>query len=110
MIHQVDWNAMPWQTIREGVERKAFTGERATLALHRLAPGHEPRPHAHEHEQIVYILQGQVDFHIGEDTVRLEAGGLVVIPPNIQHYAQVVGDEAVLNLDVFTPARSDYVV
>lgn len=108
MIQRVDWNAMPWQNIRQGVDRKAFGGERATLALHRLAPGHAPRPHAHEHEQIVYILQGEVDFHVGDEVVRLGPGGLLVIPPDVQHYAEVVGETEVLNLDVFSPARPDY--
>jgi quercetin dioxygenase-like cupin family protein len=78
------------------------------VALNRLQPGHEPRPHSHPHEQIVYILGGQIDFHIGESVKRLGAGGLLVVPPNVQHWGEVVGDEPVLNLDVFTPKRSEY--
>ena len=107
-IHQVDWNAMEWETVREGVQRKAFSGQGATVALNRLMPGHEPRPHAHPHEQIAYILAGEIDFHIGDSVHRVRAGGLLVIPPNAQHWGVVVGDEPVLNLDVFTPRRSEY--
>jgi hypothetical protein len=55
-IHAIDWNAQPWERVREGVERKAFSGEGATVSLNRLQPGHEPRPHNHPNEQIVYIL------------------------------------------------------
>ena len=108
-ITSIDWNTMPWEPVREGVERKVFSGEGATLALHRLAPGHEPRPHSHPHEQIVYILAGQIDFHIGDEVTRLSAGGLLVVPPNARHWGEVVGDEPVLNLDVFTPSRAEYV-
>lgn len=104
----VDWNEIPWERVREGVERKAFSGEGATVSLNRLQPGHEPRPHSHPHEQIVYILQGQIDFHIGEETRRLGPGGLLVVPPNARHWGEVVGEEAVLNLDVFTPKREEY--
>ena len=98
----------PWEPVREGVERKAFSGDGATVSLNRLQPGHEPRPHDHPHEQIVYILSGQIDFHIGETVTRLGAGGLLVVPPNARHWGVVVGDEPVLNLDVFTPKRAEY--
>jgi len=107
-IHKIDWSSTPWERVREGVERKAFSGDGATVALNRLMPGHEPRPHAHPHEQIAYIVSGTIDFHI-EDTVhRLGAGGLLVVPPNARHWGVVVGDEPVLNLDVFTPKRAEY--
>ena len=107
-IHSIDWDAEPWEPVREGVERKAFSGEGATVSLNRLQPRHEPRPHSHPHEQIVYILSGQIDFHIGETVTRLGPGGLLVVPPNARHWGVVVGDEAVLNLDVFTPKRAEY--
>lgn len=106
----VNWNSIPWERVREGVERKAFSGEGATLSMNRLQPGHEPRPHSHPNEQIVYIIEGQIDFHVGKDghVTRLGPGGLLVLPPNIEHYGVVVGDVPVLNLDVFTPKRSEY--
>jgi hypothetical protein len=58
-VHTIDWSTIPWERVREGVERKAFSGEGATVALNRLMPGHEPRPHHHPHEQIAYILSGR---------------------------------------------------
>ncbi len=107
-VPTIDWSKIDWQPVRDGVDRKAFSGEGATLALHRLKPGHEPRPHSHHYEQIAYILQGQVDFHVGDDVIRLGPGGVIVIPPDVTHHAEVVGDEEVLNLDVFTPRRPEY--
>ena len=107
-IHSIDWEAIEWTPVRHGVERKAFSGDGATVALHRLHPGHEPKPHNHVHEQIVYILAGTVDFHIGDEVVRLGPGGLAVVPSNVMHHAVVVGDEPVMNLDIFTPARPEY--
>lgn len=107
-IPTVDWSKIEWQPVRQGVERKAFSGDGATLALHRLKPGHAPRPHKHHYEQIVYILQGQLDFHVGGEVTRLGPGGLLVVPPDVMHHAEVVGTEDVLNLDVFTPRRPEY--
>lgn len=107
-LHSVDWNALEWQPVRRGIERKAFGSDHVTLALHRLMPGHEPRPHAHPNEQVMYILAGVLDVHVDDRIVRLGPGGLLLIPPNVRHYGVVVGDEPVLNLDVFTPARPEY--
>ncbi len=107
-IKQIDWESIEWKTVRPGIERKAFGSESATLALHRLSPGHALLPHSHPHEQIVYILEGVVDFHIGDETIRLGAGGLAVVPPNVIHYGELVGDTPALNLDIFTPARPEY--
>jgi len=107
-IPNVNWEEMEWTPVRSGVERKAFSGKGATLALHRLQPGHEPKPHNHVHEQIVYIVSGTVDFYIGDEVLRLGAGGLAVVPSMVMHHAVVVGDEPVINLDVFTPSRPEY--
>jgi quercetin dioxygenase-like cupin family protein len=107
-IHTADWGLEDWVNVRDGVDRKAFSGSGATIALHRLRPGHEPRPHSHPNEQIVYILSGVADFHIGDEVVRLGPGGLAVVPGGVIHHAVVVGDDDVLNLDVFTPMREEY--
>ena len=39
---------------------------------------------------------------------RAGPGGLIVIPPNVVHYIEVVGDRVALELDVFTPKRPEY--
>ncbi|AJE46706.1 cupin domain-containing protein [Celeribacter indicus] len=108
MIHQIDWSKLDWKTMRPGVEQKAFSGDGATIALHRLQPDHEPKPHKHENEQIAYIVSGTVDFHVGDEVVRMGPGAIIRVPPNTMHHAVVVGEEEVINIDVFTPARPEY--
>ena len=107
-IHAVDWDRQEWHPVRQGMERKTFAGEGATLALHRIAPGHDLLPHSHHYEQIVYMLQGSAIFHVGDEAHRLGPGGLIVIPPNVTHYIEVIGNEVALELDVFTPKRPEY--
>jgi len=103
-----NWNRMPWSTVRPGVESKAFSAAGGTVTYNRLSPGHEPSPHSHPHEQVIYIAEGEVDLHIGDEVVRLGPGGLLAVPPNMRHYAVVVGDKPVINIDFFTPRREDY--
>ena len=91
----INWDDLPWEHVREGVDRKAFSGEGATLALNRLMPGHEPRPHSHPHEQIAYIISGQIRFFVGGTEHLLGPGGVLQIPSNVEHWGEVVGDERV---------------
>ncbi|MBN9067686.1 MAG: cupin domain-containing protein [Rhizobiales bacterium] len=107
-IKSINWNDMSWTPVREGVERKAISGDGATIALHRLKPGHEPQPHSHKNEQIAYIISGTIRFFVGGEEHLVGPGGLLVIPPNVEHWGEVVGDEDVINLDVFTPRRPEY--
>lgn len=108
-VNQNNFNDIEWENVREGVRRKIYTGEGATMGLNELQPGHEPKPHAHPYEQIVYILQGEGDFNVDGETYHLTAGGLLVIPENATHFITVTGREPVLNLDIFTPKRLDYI-
>jgi quercetin dioxygenase-like cupin family protein len=107
-ITKINWDTMEWTPVREGVERKAVSGEGATVAMHRLMPGHEPRPHSHTYEQIAYIVSGTIRFFVDDDEHLIGPGGVIVIPPNVCHWGEVVGDEPVINIDIFTPRRPEY--
>lgn len=93
---------------REGVSRRAFAGERCMLVLNQIEPHARPAPHSHPHEQITYILEGECDFTLGEKTVRMRPGDVILVPPDARHALRPVGTETVLNLDVFSPVREDY--
>lgn len=109
---QVDWSTLPWRTIGVGAEEKAFSGDGMSLALHRLDPKtYLPMSHAHANEQLVWMIEGACDVVLGdatagERTIRMAPGSLLAIPPHVAHKSIPVGDETVLSLDVFTPARS----
>jgi quercetin dioxygenase-like cupin family protein len=103
----IKWDDIPWEFMREGVERKLQSSKNATVQLTRLMPGHEPRPHSHPNEQIAYILAGQIDFFVNDEVRRVGPGEMLIIPPDARHWGEVVGDVPVLNLDIFTPRRED---
>lgn len=100
--------AMEATAVRPGVSRKVFTGDGATLAFTTLAPGHEPRPHAHPHEQIVHIISGRCRFIVGDEVAELGVGSTLLVPPGVEHCAEVIGDQPVVDLSIFTPRRDDY--
>ena len=103
-----NWNELDRETVRPGVSRAGFRGDDVMLVMNWLQPGMDTRPHSHPCEQIVYVVKGRMRFVIADEEIEVGAGGLVRIPPDVMHYGEPIGDEEVLNLDVFAPLREDY--
>jgi quercetin dioxygenase-like cupin family protein len=62
--------------------------------------------HHHVHEQITFIIEGQLDMIIGGKPFSLTAGMYYVIPSNIPHSAVAKTNCKVI--DAFNPVREDY--
>ena len=102
------WDTLPKEIVRPGVERAGFSGDNVLMVMNWLEPGMEVRPHSHPFEQLAYIVSGRMKFVVGDDEFEAGAGSMIRIPPDIEHYGEPLGDEPVLNLDVFSPIREDY--
>src|SRR3712207_3307410 len=60
--------------------------------------------HVHEHEdEVVYVLEGELTFHIGDVVQRAQAGSCLVLPRGVEH-SYVVGSRPVRLLVAATPA------
>jgi mannose-6-phosphate isomerase-like protein (cupin superfamily) len=45
-----------------------------------------PRPHVHRvHEELFYVLEGEFDFFLEDQTARVGAGAFVTVPPGVMH-------------------------
>jgi|1185.fasta_scaffold146920_2 quercetin dioxygenase-like cupin family protein len=64
--------------------------------------------HDHPFDQLALILAGRCVVRVDEEEHPLGPGGFVYIPAGAMHGMEVVGSEPVLNVDVFSPAREDY--
>ncbi|MEP7181404.1 MAG: cupin domain-containing protein [Betaproteobacteria bacterium] len=62
--------------------------------------------HHHPHEQLTYVLSGEFDFTIGDETKRVRAGDTLYKRPGVMHGC-VCLEKGVL-LDTFTPQREDF--
>ena len=81
-------------------------GTGMTLGLVEIKAGSNLPQHHHPHEQITYILEGELDMRIGGEPCLLTAGMYHVIPSNVPHSAVARTDCKVI--DVFNPVREDY--
>ena len=102
----VDWNRLPWEAVRDGVERKLCNGVQATMAMHRVSAAAVTAEHAHPEEQIVYVVSGRLRYSVEEKTHVMEPGDVLLIPANVMHRAQTISDEPAVTLDVFSPRRT----
>ncbi len=89
-----------------GAEAGFVHTENVTLAYWSFAPGVSIPEHAHPHEQVVNVIDGIFELTVGGETERLEAGAVVVIPPDVSHSGTSV--TACRLIDVFHPVREDY--
>jgi quercetin dioxygenase-like cupin family protein len=104
------WNELPREVILNGaVSRAGFRGDNALVVFNWLAPGHGRRePHSHPFDQVLLILEGDLRLEIDGKTMDCSHGSIVHIPADAPHTGWVLGDQTVLNMDVFSPAREDY--
>ncbi len=101
-----DIDGSEYYSKRPGVSLKALTGESAQLCFVRLAPG-TTTDHAHENEQIGYVLVGQVEITIGETSRVLQGGDGFIIPPRVPHAFAVLSDQPLEYLEVFCPPKPE---
>lgn len=70
------------------------TGGAYAILEQKIPAGHGPPLHVHRHEtEIFYILEGQFEVTIGDQTVSAPAGAIVVGPRDIPHTFRNVGSE-----------------
>ena len=103
------WADMPKERVTDTISRRLVTGERMMLAHVYLDKGAIVPKHSHENEQITYILEGALQFWIGEEQteeVIVRAGEVLHIPSNVPHKALALEDT--LDVDVFSPPRQDW--
>ena len=100
------WDEMEKEVLSATIARKIITGEKAMVAQVFLAKGAVVPEHHHESEQITYILEGALEFHLEGKTVVVSAGQVLRIPSQVPHRAVALEDT--LDLDIFSPIRTDW--
>lgn len=90
-----------------GVVLRPIWGERLMLVRVEMEAGAEVPRHSHPHEQGGIVLEGEMEFTIGDERRRVGPGDAYLIPGGVEHQVRV-GDRPAVALDVFSPPREDY--
>ena len=100
------WDGIPWEELNPRLDRRLVTGERLMLAQVFLHEGCLVPEHAHENEQMTYVLEGAMRFTVDGEEVDVAAGEVIHLPSGVPHAAEALEDT--LSLDVFNPPRADW--
>jgi quercetin dioxygenase-like cupin family protein len=82
------------------------TAGATALMEFRIEPGYPvPPPHVHTHEdEITFVLEGELDVTIGDETRTLGPGEAVFKPRGVPHAFAIAGGRPVRFLETITPA------
>jgi len=87
----------------EGLPLKADRPELTLLEV-TFDPGSGVDPHFHRrHSDSFYVLEGEVEFHVGDKVFAARPGSYVLAPPTVVHSFRNVSDEPVRMLNLHTP-------
>ena len=99
----------PKEVLNPRISRSLITGERAMLAHVYLKKGAVVPMHSHDNEQITYVLEGALEFDIGNGGPKglvVRSGEVLHLPSNVPHAATALEDT--IDVDIFTPPREDW--
>ena len=77
---------------------------RYSLAHAVLPVGQTSLPHSLKTSEVYYILSGQGEMHINDETRLVEPGDTIYIPPNAKQFIQNTGNEPLVFLCIVDPA------
>lgn len=100
-------NALPGTEMLPGVVRRAVYLDHAMMTFFHFDPGSAVPEHTHLHEQITYVVEGAMEFTLGEEKRLMRAGDVVCIPPHVPHSATIL-DQPTFALDAWYPLREEY--
>jgi quercetin dioxygenase-like cupin family protein len=104
------WDDLPKERLSPVLERRLIWGERVMVSHVYLEKGCVVPRHAHDNEQMTYILEGTLRFWVGEDegeTIDVAAGEVLHLPSGVPHKAEALEDT--LDVDIFSPPRQDWI-
>ncbi|MGE4586681.1 MAG: cupin domain-containing protein [Mangrovibacterium sp.] len=96
-----------WQNLGDGVSRQIMGyDERIMLVKVKFEKGAVGHPHSHFHSQNSYVAAGRFEVTIGGKKSILSEGDSFYVQGDTEH--GVVCREAGILIDVFSPARQDF--
>ena len=90
-----------------GVKRRAVSLDKVMLTFFEFEPNAIVPEHDHPHEQISVVIEGAMEFQLGDEKRILKAGEGACIPPNVKHSARIL-DQPTTVYDSWSPPREDY--
>ena len=106
-IQKISWKTKEVEKLSDSLSRQAVFGEKGTLAQLFIKRGGAIARHSHANEEYSSIVSVAVKYVFDDREVVVNAGEVLVVPPNVPH--SVVALEDTVWVIFFSPAREDWV-
>jgi quercetin dioxygenase-like cupin family protein len=94
------------RNIFAGVSGRYAHAARLSVGEIDLAAGAVVASHQHPHDQLSYVVSGEVEFTVGSETQLMKPGAVAIIPGGTPHGCRAITTCRLV--DAFTPVREDY--
>src|SRR5262245_10661209 len=88
-----------WDPIEkpEGIFRTGLaTGDRLMMVASEYKAGADSAAHAHDNEQIGYVMRGEIEVIVGDKSYTCKAGDTYAIPGKLRHTVRARTDALVI--------------
>ena len=86
--------------MQEGVRLHEHKGRSYIVARIVMQPGAELSEHAHDEEQMFYIMSGRLRYRVNGEDILAGPGDAIVVPANAPHWGCVEGEEEAVFIEV----------
>jgi quercetin dioxygenase-like cupin family protein len=87
-----------------GTTRIMVARPELSLLEFEVRPGGGVDPHFHKlHSDSFFVLEGELEIHVGDEVVQAGPGAYALAPPGVVHYFRNVSDKPVRALNLHTP-------
>ncbi len=96
---------IPKEQLQNGIpfQGKDYGGIPISFFWMQLPPDEGPKLHFHQYDEIFIILEGSATFIVGESSLEVEAGNIVIGPAGVPHKFSKAG-EGVLRIVTIHPS------
>jgi quercetin dioxygenase-like cupin family protein len=105
-IQKTSWDRIEKEQLSDSLSRQAVYGEKATLGKFFVKRGSGVARHSHASEEYSWVTSGALKYSFDDREVVVNAGEILVVPPNVPHSIAVLEDAVFV--DFFAPAREDW--
>ncbi len=105
MTRVVNKDELPYGTIAHRFEGRLYGDVSVSVILVDCPPGGGAVLHTHPYEEVFVTLEGEATFTVGDDTLEVSAGQIVVAPAGVPHKFVNSGSGPLRQVDIHPSGR-----
>ena len=106
MMQHIYLDTIQWKEPVTGFKVRFVHSANMTLGYFDITAGASLPEHAHPHEQVTSVIEGEFELTVDGESKTLGPGSVVIIPSNAKHSGRSITNSRII--DVFHPVREDY--